>query len=317
MSPSLTLSRALRLAALALVASPASAQLRADGPPVRVFADDTPALAPVWSPDGTRLAFTREGYVGLWTVGADGAETRQLSGEPGAGFGFAWSPEGGAIAARVARLDGVRRSDAVKLFPVSGEAETLVDYQDAATSLPRWLDATRVGVVRGGVLDVRPTSDAPRLAPLSGEALVGTGAEGLRIADLGANTLREVTPIDGARLLNAVASPDGERVAFEVVGGNAFVARRDGSGLVDLGPGHRPAWSPDGRWVALQQTEDDGHAFTAADLVAVRSDGSARVVLTDTPDRLEMNPSWSPDGRAIAFDEGGALYLLPVTGVSR
>jgi Tol biopolymer transport system component len=61
-------------------------------------------------------------------------------------------------------------------------------------------------------------------------------------------------------------------------------------------------------------TEDDGYAVTASDLVAVRADGSARVALTQTPDRIEMNPSWRPDGRAIAFDDltDGALYLLPV-----
>ena len=46
--------------------------------------------------------------------------------------------------------------------------------------------------------------------------------------------------------------------------------------------------------------------------MAVRADGSARVALTTTPGRLEMNPSWSPDGRAVAFDDGDALYLLPL-----
>ena len=62
-------------------------------------------------------------------------------------------------------------------------------------------------------------------------------------------------------------------------------------------------------------TADDGHDITSSDLVAARADGSSRVALTQSPDRLEMNPSWSPDGRALAFDDAvdGALYLLPVS----
>jgi len=296
-------------------AAPASAQLRADAPPVRLLADGAAAVHPVWSPDGTQIAFTRDAYVGLWTVDADGENARQLSDEPAAGFGFAWSPDGRAIAARVARLDGVRRTDAIKQFELTGEEETLIDYAASTPSLPLWLDAYRVGVVRAGALDVRTTAEAPRLAALTGEAIVGAGPDGVQIADLETGDLQDVNPLGKGALLNAVASPDGQRVAFEAMGGGLHVMNRDGSNRIDLGAGHRPAWSPDGRWVVFMTTEDDGHTFTAADLVAARTDGSARVELTTTLDRLEMNPSWSPDGRTIVFDDAtdGALYLLPVT----
>ena len=302
------------LAAVLLVAAPASAQLRADGPAVPLFADGAAAVHPVWSPDGERIAFTREGYVGLWTVQADGDAARQLSDEPAAGFGFAWSPNGRALAARVARLDGIRRQDAIKRFPVDGDASVLLDYGVATPGLPVWLDAFRVGVVLDGELSTYMTADAPRLAPLRGEAVLDAGPDGLRVADLDARSLTALNPV-GGQLLNAAPSPDGQRVAFEVVGGGLYVMDRDGANVVALGAGHRPAWSPDGRWLVFMTTEDDGHDFTAADLVAARADGSARVALTATPDRLEMNPSWSPDGRSIAFDDAvdGALYLLPVT----
>jgi Tol biopolymer transport system component len=61
-------------------------------------------------------------------------------------------------------------------------------------------------------------------------------------------------------------------------------------------------------------TEDDGERYLSSELVAVRSDGSARVQLTDTPDRQEMNPSWSPDGTRLAFDDilDGVVYVLPI-----
>ncbi|MEO0557438.1 MAG: hypothetical protein AAF170_04560 [Bacteroidota bacterium] len=310
------LRRALGLSLAALLwAVPASAQLQADGPPVLLLADGAAAIQPVWSPDGSQIAFTRDSYVGLWMMDADGSNVRQLSEEPAAGFGFAWSPDSRAIAARVARIDGVRRTDAIKQFELTGEAETLIDYDTRTPSLPLWLDAHRVGVVRAGEFDVRVVAEAPRLAALTGEAILGAGPDGIRVADLETGGLRDVHPLGEGALLNAAVSPDGQRVAFEVMGGGLHVMDRDGSNRIDLGTGHRPAWSPDGRWVVFMATEDNGHIFTGADLVAARADGSARVELTTTPDRLEMNPSWSPDGRAIAFDDAtdGALYLLPVT----
>ena len=124
--------------------------------------------------------------------------------------------------------------------------------------------------------------------------------------------VRTLAPLGDAELLNVTPSPDGSRVAFEAYGGGLYVMDADGSDVVALGAGSRPSWSPDGAWVVVMVSEDDGHDYTASDLVAVRADGSARVALTTTPGRLEMNPSWSPDGRAVAFDDGDALYLLPL-----
>ncbi len=57
---------------------------------------------------------------------------------------------------------------------------------------------------------------------------------------------------------------------------------------------------------------DDGHDLTGADLVAVRPDGSGRVALTATPDRLETHPTWTPDGRALVYADlaDDRLYVL-------
>jgi Tol biopolymer transport system component len=62
--------------------------------------------APVWSPDGTRIAYVRTPRNGassdVWVIGADGAgETRLFHGEwccIDGQWGLVWSPEGNRIA---------------------------------------------------------------------------------------------------------------------------------------------------------------------------------------------------------------------------
>lgn len=310
------------LGVLLVASAPAAAQdgLRVIGEPVRLLGGDAAAFArPAWSPQGTHLAVTSPDDHGLWIVEPDGQALRQLTDEPAAGFGFSWSPDGTALLARVARFEGPRRLNAVKVFDVAtAEARQLTDYRTWMPDLPRWTaEGAYVVLHRRGTLEVF-AADANAAAP--GKAASDTPVyvvkdQGLGVARAAAGTLEVLNPFAGRQLLNVAASPDQTQVAFEVMGGNLYVMNGDGTGLVDLGRGHRPQWSPDGQWIVYMQSQDDGYRYTASDLFAARTDGSQRVQLTETPARLEMNPSWSPDGRFIAFDawDEGVIYLLPVS----
>ena len=301
--------RLLLLAAALLASLPAHAQLRADGPPVRLFADDKEALRPTWSPDGAALAFTRASFAGLWVVAADGS-ARALTDAPGVGFGFAWSPDSRAIAARTTREDGLRRLHTVAVFGLDGTTQALSDERGQMPALPRWAGPRHVALATGSTAEVFGLDATARAVPRDAVVLPAGGR--LALADPAAGALRLLDA--GGTVLNATPSPDGRRVAYELLGGHLFVADLGTGARTDLGPGGAPTWSPDGRWLAFSETQDDGHTLTAADLVAVRSDGSARVRLTQTPDRLEVDPSWSPDGRRLAFADAadGALYALPI-----
>ena len=313
---------ALRLGALlALLPVLAQAQApRPDGPPVRVVADGGAALAPQWSPDGAQIAFTRAAYRGLWTVSAGGGAARAVTDAEAAGFGFAWSPDGAALLARPARTEGRDRLHAVVVYGLDGAVRELTAWESQAVPLPQWAGPGAVVLAgRGGApggseqtVEVLPLDDGARVAPGGAVAFADGGA--LAVADVATGAVRRLAVPGGGRVVNVTPSPDGRRVAFEVVGGHLFTVGVDGRDLADLGWGHRPTWSPDGEWVAFMVTEDDGEAFTASDLWAARADGSGRVRITQTPDRLETSPAWSPDGARIAYadDADGALYVLPL-----
>lgn len=294
-----------------LAVSPVSAQFDV-GPP-RPLTDAGEGFAHArFSPDGRFAAFTTPSYDGLWVRDLATGETWQVTDEPAAGYGATWSPDGGAILARVAREDASGRRNAVAVFDVEARTRTLLtDYRVRMPVLPAWQ--------AGGAEVALPLGDGETFATTR-SAVSGKATTPARVASgdalVDASTGRVVVqPVPGQAVLNAVASPSGEAYAFEVLGEGLFAVRADGTGLVFLGAGEHPTWSPDGAWIAFMRVEDDGHDLTGADLYAVRAQGGTPVRLTDTPDRLELFPHWTPAGDAIAFDSlsEGRIYLLPVT----
>jgi Tol biopolymer transport system component len=116
-------------------------------------------------------------------------------------------------------------------------------------------------------------------------------------------------------------SPDGEHIAFrsDRDGGGIFVMGATGESVRRVTDfGYHPAWSPDGKELAVstRQVEnlakaDPGH------LVVVRVDtGARRTLVTAGPDGIwaAAQPAWSPDGRWIAFFlvYGGGLRAIGV-----
>lgn len=300
----------------ALTVSGVSAQstLVSDGPPVEITGLPSGfVMCPRWSPDSSRheIAFTSENYRGIWTIDLDTDVVRELTDEVGAGFGFEWSPDASALAARVSRYEGPRRVDAIKVFDAkSGAAFELTEYGARIRTIPTWAEGGE-SMVLGGKVPVRLAHPArAEKAALQPTAAIVTDGNVIRLEQDDRDNGRVLARLDNT-VLNLVLSADRSMMAFEVLGGDLYVGSSDGSSIVSLGPGNRPSFSPDGQWVVFMRTRDDGHRFTASDLYVGRVSGEVRQ-LTDTPDALEMNPSWSPRGNEIAYDDKGRLYVLRV-----
>ncbi len=300
----------------ALVVSGVSAQsaIVPDGPPVEI-GDLQPdfVMQPRWSPDpSTRvIAFTADAYRGLWTKDLDADVATEITDEIGAGFGYEWSPDGSALVARVSRYEGSRRFDAVKVFePKTGTTHQLTEFGGRIRTIPIWAEGGE-SVLLGGKVPVRLAypARAEKAASQPTPAIV-TDDNVIRLEQDDTGRERVLARL-GNTVLNLVFSADRLRMAFEVLGGDLYIGSSDGSSIVSLGPGHRPSFSPDGRWIVFMRTRDDGHRFTASDLYVGSVSGDVRQ-LTDTPDALEMNPSWSPRGNEIAYDDKGRLYVLRV-----
>ena len=102
---------------------------------------------------------------------------------------------------------------------------------------------------------------------------------------------------DEGTWLNVDVSPDGSRVAFDMLG-DIYVMPITGGTPTRIAEGlsyeQQPRWSPDGSRIAFVSDRGGGD-----NIWIMAADGSGKKQLTKEEFRLLNQPSWSPDGRYI------------------
>lgn len=218
---------------------------------------------PQWSPDGTRLAFSRDGVV--YVVAADGSDPHSIGLR---GSDPAWNPSG----------DGIAVSSGLNLL-VGGE-----DWA-APTRIHLSLDPARYERVS----DPDWSSDGTKIA------VVATETSGTRdIFVVGSTPGASLTRLplecgsDGAS--SPTWSPNGVFLGFNCDQSIA-VAHADGSNLVPIANSldSTLAWSPDGTQIVFSDQSEE----QTVELFVMNSDGSLRGLLDTGPGSSDQ-PDWQP-----------------------
>jgi hypothetical protein len=252
-------------------------------------------------------------------MNSDGSQAREINDEPAAGFGFEWSSDSKAIVSRVARFEGRYRFNAVKIFDLeNADSRFVTNFRTLMPGLPHWgVWDEKIYMYGRGKIEVfdsgkKASALQKKSAPLLDSFLKD---DQIAIGNPADKDYKIFEPVKGERCINLVMSPDRSHVTFEIMGGNMFVMNVGGSGLVDLGEGHRPQWAPDSQHLVYMITTDDGSKYLSSDIYTIKIDGSGKTKLEFPVDKLEMNPSWSPDGKKIVFDafDEGVIYLIDMS----
>lgn len=272
-------------------------------------------MQPVWSPDGLKIAFTESNYKGLWLVNTNGSDLIQLSDEIGAGFDFVWSPDSREILSRVYKYEGAVKLNAIKSFSIENENETNISgYIREKLGIPRWMaDNSQIYYLKDKKLE---TIETGRTVKFAGPTPLIYQNNSKIYSGVNTSVMRSLSVGNKNKIyLNMRISPDGQKVAYEVMGGNLFTMSVDGTGVTDLGVGFNARWSPDGLYLVYMINTDDGHKYLSSDLYIIKSDGKEKINMTDTSDKLEMNPCWSADGKKIVYNtyKEGTIYVMAIS----
>jgi Tol biopolymer transport system component len=229
---------------------------------------------PVWSPDGTKIAFLSDTNTTLptnvYVMNADGTHLVRLPDtfnavEP------AWSPDGTKIAF-AANRDGVVGSIYTITVDGTNTIQRVTNAPPASDQAPTW------------------SPDGSRIAFWTNESSIG-----LHIAAVNANGSGRTAFLPNIAFgMNPAWSPDGTRIAYDgpniATGGNyIWVMNADGTGQTQVTSGAftdvKPAWAPDGTKIAFER-----NISGQTHVIVMNADGSGQTNIT--PAAVTNAPDW-------------------------
>jgi Tol biopolymer transport system component len=207
--------------------------MRGDGTALRQLTRNAGDEEPVWSPEGTRIAFVRSqaGQADIYSVRPNGKGLRRLTND-GRSSSPAWSPDGRTLAF-VRETEG---NSAIWVMNADGGGGQRLTTPPMLAFTPAWsADGTRIAFA----------------------AYTGFGPSGplpVQIYVMELTGKPQQLTHEEENLAEPAWSPDGTMVMFQE-GASIVLVNRDGSGAhaipIDLPLAMSPVWSPEGTRMAF------------------------------------------------------------------
>ncbi|HEV2801208.1 MAG TPA: DUF4214 domain-containing protein [Pyrinomonadaceae bacterium] len=254
-----------------------------------------PVYSAVWSPDGTRFAYTaeRNGTRDIYIANVDGSGEKNLT--DGGGASPTWSPDGERIAYVAGSSLCVMNADG------SNQREIVSGNAVRGINGPKWSPDGSLIMFEGGLFQNPPTNRSYLVSPDGSNLRRANGA-----------------------YFDLAWSPDGTKIAYRTddeLRADIGVANFDGTpSSIKFGTGpeiidSQPAWQPllAGEGKIVFTNERDGNP----EIYVMDADGGNQKNLTNNPAK-DATPVWSPDRKQIAFtsDRSGRsnIYVMDADG---
>jgi Tol biopolymer transport system component len=248
-------------------------------------------IAPEWSADGTKIAFTSfrdSGNAEIYVMNSDGTGQTRLTNDAAVDSNATWSPDGQKIAFRSDRSGG---DWDIYAMNADGTAQTNLTNSPGLDDLPAW------------------SPDGSTIAFQSGRdgnyEIYAMNADGTGQVDL-------TNDPDADR--NPTWSPGGTKIAFDTSrDGNLeiYSMNADGTAQTDLttnaSDDSEPAWSPDSTKITFRSQRDGN-----AEIYATAANGTGQSRLTNNT-AYDSRPNWQPVIPGFARPKGATPVRAPLT----
>jgi uncharacterized protein YraI len=261
----------------------------------------TNGFDPAISPDGTTVAFVREGgETGIYLIDSDGAHERKIFGERGSFSAPKWSPDG-------ASLVFTRGDEYIECYQMGpNQCLTLEEILARMPSFdPASLPLVKEYQYKLSVIsadgdnfhDVAALNSA-KAADWSAAGIVYQSSAGLQSTADSADAVNQLVAFDNLnpRYADPDWQPQGGQIVFQIKGAaqtELWVVNPDGSGmaalthpvttLVDELPSNvAPAYSPDGQAIVFLSNRGENNAAGAWHLWVMDADGGNQRALPIT-----------------------------------
>lgn len=248
-------------------------------------------IAPVWSPDGTKLLFTGHHNDELYILDLNSDQKiEKLKEGLGIGYRASWSLSGDKVIFSEKLYDGVSKTQ-VKSIDIKTRVETVLPY-------------FHLGNLKQPVHYLRRAEE---------QLIVYVNTKTLKIeAKYGDEGEPWVITKEEGSFYEPLVSPN-EKFVVVHEGANIYKYAVDGSiSRQDLGKGLATSWTPDSKSVlTFEDSSTDGHNLSASELFVVKMSDLQKKQLTFSKDRIETWADISPNGLKIAFsdEKSGQIFI--------
>jgi len=269
---------------------------------------------PRYSPDGTRVAYSKEGLprgTQIWVKYLDtegpGTQITRLEEAPS---DITWTPDGKSLLFRVSTPVAPSGT-----FKVEGAANAYKPSGATWTAAPRVVE--KLAYRRDGTGFTTETVSHVYMVPADG----GTARQ-LTFGEYGVGAL-ELTP-DGKTVVFS-SGPRTEDSEYQWRQSDIYSVDLTNNNVRQLtmrnGPDTGPSVSPDGKWIAYTGYDMTNDTWIDSRMYVMSIDGTGHRMLTKDLDRSPSNLTWAHDGSGIYFsvqDKGAQnLYFVDLQGKVR